>query len=434
MGYYYTTRWAEKTPAVDNAAGQIILPMGVASDTLERRHIRTAAPLLQGLQGGNRERLLDPQIYLAGLDADTCPDVCTNLVTYPWFKRTAPQRYDSGQLTQRAYVNRVRATVGDLWQGLPATTEEAAVREAIDFQVQLDCDYLILPSPLAIDLGTQYATELEWLDQGLAAAAELAPGRPTLATVALCDTCTFSVPPKDNPLIELVLDHVAAREASGVYLVVEQKVDKDYYLTSGRTIETLLRLVADFKAAGLQRVIVAWCGTAGLLATTAGADGWVSGWYRSERRLKLDGLAEDGGGLPTPAFYSHRLGGELHPKDLDQLRLAGRLDLVDDQTPASGPLFRALRAGQTMGEVLQVLWTVHTARAHFNQVAIRESAALDALGGSGRIAHTRAWLRSAVECAKAVKEACQDPLHDRTSVTHQSTWLKAFEAWGHPDL
>jgi hypothetical protein len=77
-----------------------------------------------------------------------------------------------------------------------------------------------------------------------------------------------------------------------------------------------------------------------------GATGWASGWYRSERRLKLDDLLDDSGGPAKPAFYSHPLASELHPTDLERARDAGMLDLVADVTPWSEGLLRALRDGK----------------------------------------------------------------------------------------
>src|SRR5689334_3337239 len=114
MGYYYTTRWFEKAPATEGADGRIMMPCGVQAIVLEKRHIRPRAqqPTLLdedglGFENGGPRVLLDPQLYLAEISAETCPDVCANLVGYPWFNRVEPHEYDSGKFTQQEHKEQV---------------------------------------------------------------------------------------------------------------------------------------------------------------------------------------------------------------------------------------------------------------------------------------------------------------------------------------
>src|SRR5207244_1768482 len=136
---------------------------------------------------------------------------------------------------------------------------------------------------------------------------------------------------------------VTAREPGGVYVVIEQRIDQRYYIESKHTLRTLLRLVSEFANGGIAKVLVAWAGLAGFMSLAAGAHGWSSGWYRSERRLKLDDFKDDSSGRAAAAFYSHRLCGEIHPDDLDRLRDNDLLSLVEEDTHQAQILFRALR-------------------------------------------------------------------------------------------
>lgn len=438
MGYYYLSKYQEQVQATAGAAGRIIIPSGVQSITLERRYAPPSGQRsifddddveAKGEPGGETT-LFDPQLYLAALSCDTCSDTCTNLVGYPWFLRSEPDAYDSGKTTQQGYRKQVRAQIKDLWKGLPERDDDidAAVRTAIDFQLRIGCDDLILPSPLTVDLGTTYATELRWLDRGLEAAQKSAPRKRAFATVAISDTCTFSAPAESSTLLEGILDQVSAREPGGVYILIEQRVEPGYYLTSPHTFRTLLRLASEFKTAGIPTVLVAWVGTAGLPAIAAGADGWASGWYRSERRLKLDDLRNDSSGPAAPAFYSHRLGGEVHPQDLDKVRDANRLDLIEEETPWSRGLFRALRDGRSAKDLPD--WTNHAARAHFNTVMIRETTTLLGLAPSQRTKHVARWLGEAERRARELAKI--EDLHPRTAVGHQEIWREAFDVWATP--
>src|SRR5258706_8332624 len=96
----------------------------------------------------------------------------------------------------------------------------------------------------------------------------------------------------ENTLIDIILDQVTARAPDGAYVVLEQANEITYNCTSANTIGALLRLVRGLKDGGLRRVIVSYAGTAGLLTLIAGADAWATGWYRSERRLRLTDIEQ----------------------------------------------------------------------------------------------------------------------------------------------
>lgn len=439
MAYYYISKFREQVPGTVGAAGRIIMPSGVQAITLDRRHRRD---VIRGQRTIFDEQsdsfelsrkpglLLDPQLYLATLTPETSAEACANLVGYPWFKRTPPPDYNSGQVTQSEYREQIKAQVRDLWGGEPQTDQEIreAVHHAITYQVEIGCGAIILPSPLTIDPGTSYDRELRWLDTGMEVGRLIAPRARLLATVAISDICTYSADPKSNRLLETITDHVTAREPDGVYLAIEQRIDQTYYISSPHTFRSIFELVSEFSGAGLGEVLVCWAGLAGFATLAAGAHGWASGWYRSERRLKLEDHIDDNDGRAVPAYYSHRLCGDIHPADLEAIHAAGLLHLLEEQTPQATELFRAIRAGIKPADFDP--WTNEAARSHFNTVVIRETAELYKLDMPDRIDAVRRWLQEATECARAI--AGIGSLRERTATSHQSTWRNTFERWATP--
>lgn len=420
--FYYLARYQMTVPGTENAAGAIIMPSGVPSHTLTRRNLNTAAM---------RRRLLDPQMYLSDLPAERCRNTCACLASYPWFLARDVTVYDSGQQTQPQWRAAVQASIGGSWTGTPSTTADIsrAIELCIAFQREQGVETIILPSPLTRDHSSDYSRELEWLEIGVERAAALAPELPALATIAISDTCLRGFRPAENSLIDLILDQVTARGPHGAYLVLEQANETTYNCTSANTVGSVLRLVRGLKEGGLERVLVCFAGVAGLLTLAVGADGWSTGWYRGERRLRLVDI-EQTEGRAMPAYYSHPAATEFHlADDLTRVRDAGMLPLVEDETEHSRELLRAMRSGLTPAAV--VPWqsrqsNVKLARAHFATAMIRETAVLSALDEPAQRTHAAAWLSRASETAGQLYRVGE--FHPRTELDHQRAWREAFDS------
>src|SRR5581483_6302649 len=100
-----------------------------------------------------------------------------------------------------------------MWRRTPTTSDEIrrSVDECILFQRQIGVEAIILPSPLTRDHSSDYSVESEWLEIGAERAAAIASDRPALATIAVSDTCPRGFRPRDNTLIDIILDQVSAR-------------------------------------------------------------------------------------------------------------------------------------------------------------------------------------------------------------------------------
>jgi hypothetical protein len=304
------------------------------------------------------------------------------------------------------------------------------IRRCLEVQSRVGVEGYILPAPLTIDINTSFDVELDWIEKGLALAKALDDGRPVYASLALSDTTLRGPDPWKNPLLDVILDQVTARGVRNVYIVLEQANEDGYYCTHPHTVGALLRLCHDLKQGGVNRILVGYAGTAALLALAAGADAWTSGWYRSERRLKLADF-EDHGGLAVPAYYSHPMGGEFHLEhDLDDAVAAGFLSRIADKTSASEELLRALSTKKKVRAVPEWLHrrsNVAVAIEHFLLACARETNALAAMADDEVVAAVKNWLVGAEQIASDLYSI--GSFHPRTSVDHQAGWLEAFEAF-----
>lgn len=421
--FYASIRYRQALPGgVEGVAGSMIFPSGIALPTLARRKLDRCSHL--------RRRLLDPQLYLSVLEAVACRGACAKLLSYGWFTQGGAPVYDSSEYRQSDWLRMLKRQVHTLWTStLPSDDGSitAGVRACVEVQIALDCEAIILPVPLTRLETTDYATELRWLDIGIDVCEELSVNRPVVASIPIADCCLCNVDPATNPVLDLITDQVTARGLWGAYIVTEVTQENTYHITNPNTVGSVLRLIHGLKSGGIACVIVAGLGMASLLAVAAGADIWCSGWYRGERRVKLADFQEaDGRSVPT--YYSHPLAGELHlESDLDRAVHAGLLPLIQDVTQFSRPLVTALNAGRPAGSVPD--WehrftNVTYARAHFTEVAVRETGHLALLPEVERLDAVARWLEGAEVLAGRVSQL--GTLNPRTEIRHQAGWQRAF--------
>lgn len=423
IDFFASTKYQMKldVPGVD---GALIFASGIALHELERRkfdkHIHT------------RRRMLDPQLYLAGLDVAKARKTCIILASYGWFDGQA-HAYDSAAEKQSQWRASASGQVEDSWSGaLPtdAATIEDRVRLCIDVQQRLGCESIILPTPLISTPGNDFGPQIAWLDVGTELAKRIAPGVPRLATVAISDTCVRNIDPWSSTALDTLLDQVSARGVEGAYIVIEQASHGQLYESNTNTLGTLVRLVRDFRAAGVGRVVVPLAGVGGMLGVAMGAEVWSTGWYRSERRVRLADLEEESDGRAVPTYYSHPLAGDIHLKtDLDTINAGGQLELVADETAASRGLLQALRQGGVVASVAD--WeprpsNVTAAKEHFVTALVRETASMRTLTPSQRLGAAKRWLDNAIQVA--VKVSALGDFNERTTLGHQRAWRTVLEA------
>lgn len=416
---------------VDGVAGAIIIPSRRTYESASKRAFR---------KDPYRKRLLlDPQLYLTDLDPSRCKARCASLSTYGWFETGLLEfQKTNSSRTSTKWRDKSRKIIKDFWSGsLPTGTDiDDAARSVVATQQLLGCEAIILAAPLTNNSNTDLELELEWLERGQMAAKKGNMLRlPVYASVAAPDRLFEGIDPFENPLIDTIVDQISARQPDGVYIVLELNNETGYYMGSPQVLGSLLRMVDGFKRAGVSRIIVNYATVAGLLAVAAGADTLSTGWYKSERVLNVGKLGDEDRGAAYPSYYSHQLASEINVgDDLVRIVRAKKLSLFEDRTPFSSGLLQALSRGKTPADVPDwaYLQTNHAnARGHFMTALGRETAALERLDPEAKLRYGTKWLASATRLADELTALAEDgpALHDRTEVSHQDSWQKAFAAF-----
>ncbi|MBF8298581.1 MAG: hypothetical protein HW395_1238, partial [candidate division NC10 bacterium] len=132
------------SPTITGIAGGVIIPANVSYHSVSHRSLERKYPHL-------RRRLLDPQMYLAELNAASCRKACANLASYGWFPLTRQFPFDSSAQTQSEWRRQVAESIETAWTArVPTVANEIddCIRNCLTVQKQLGVEALILPAPL----------------------------------------------------------------------------------------------------------------------------------------------------------------------------------------------------------------------------------------------------------------------------------------------
>lgn len=427
MYYYCAKLRALKLPELSERvpAGSVIAASAMPLHQLTRRSFTIHEHV--------RHRMLDPQLYLAGLDPRTAKSTVFKLATCPWFG-TDPPAYNSAQHgTLNDYKERFIAELLSRWTGIaPSTRSEIrlCVKSALQYQASLGCEALIIPSPLT-STATDYRIETEYLDAAIELASDLQLSIPLYATIAVSDALFRNADPTENTLIQAITGQIASRsEISGAYIVLEQTAETGYVCVNENTLFSLLILADDLIRGAARQVAVNYIGPFGAVLAAAGARVWASGYYRSQRRMRLADQEEDEG-RAYPRFYSSPLAGDVGvEEDLRRLRDAGLLHHVFSRSEASVPLYNAIQANRYPNAAPQWEYrpgNIWAAAAHYNDIACKIEGFFDSKDNAGIIEAVDRWLKQASALANQVGSSGVSPQH--TDTRHQAIWLSAFQKW-----
>lgn len=432
MSLYGIEGYAQSIPPrLSTVSGSLIIPSRRSLESLMKTSFRK--------NEYRSKLLLDPQVYLSSLDPVRFRSRCASLASYAWFEcgNLEFKKTGKSRAGQRAWDEKRKKIIHEYWTGkMPEGDEiDEAARFIAATQVTIGCEAIILGAPLTTNPNSDLGNELEWLDRGIAVARkQTLLGLPIFGSIALSERVLTGIDPFENTLIDTIVDQFSARHIDGVYVVIELGSLNGYYVADKQIFGGMLRLADAFKRAGVTRVVFSYPTVAGLAAMLAGADAICLGWYLSERRLRLEDLAEDDdGGIARPAYYCHRLASEIHVgSDLMRVVRAGKLDFFVDETEFTKGLLRALREGKTPDDVAQ--WRYEPgnhsfAKSHFYTVIGREARYIASLDQGHRFEYAKKWLADAAERAAIMTSLAtrDDPLQNRTEVLHQRGWLDAFE-------
>lgn len=424
--YYYCAKHAFKLPDLSERtpAGGIIAAAAMPYPQLARRSIMPVSHLIH--------RLFDPQLYLSTLDPRTAPGTVYKLATYPWFG-SQPATYDSAQHgSLDEYKNRFINELHLRWPSQAPIKDQAildCVRTGLEFQVKMGCEGLIIPSPLTNTV-TDYHTEIKYLDAAVSLAPELPAHLPIYATVALSDGLLRNTDPAANTVVRVISDNIAARsEISGAYIVLEQTAETGYVCTNEQILFALLILSDDIARGAGKEVIVNYMGPFGAVMLATGATTWSSGYYRSQRRMRLADQEEDTG-RAYPRFYSSALAGDVGvEEDLQLLKENDLLQRIFSRSRASRALLNAIARGRYPEAAPQWQYrptNISAAAAHYNDICCKLDSYLDTRDLAGKIEAVERWLTQATVLSR---QAMQLGVSKHTDLRHQEIWLSAFAKW-----
>lgn len=387
LGYKWNL--ASAVSAVENV---LFLPQGNSRFRLE------PAPRLEA-----RSVLFDPQLYLSGLNAETCGRVCVRLASYPWFAVEGLPQFVPGGITPTQWEAASRPVISGCWSRLLPTDEDAirsACLRAVEFQLALGTAAVILPSPLVVEREDDGDTQAAWLDAGINATSALEVGQPVLATVAVSEEVLNEAAFEPAGFLDTLVDQVTSRaDLEGVYLVVAQTGDGHPFEMSDRVFRAYLHLTRAFASQTYDLVLVNFADLASFPCIGLGATGFATGQSFPLRRLSLAGFNDDGFGRALPYFYSHRAAAEfLSETHLDPIVRARLLGRVRDNTIYGAPLMSELGRGGSAANLRA--WAesqnnVGEAAKHFLSRLATETRDLLSVPPSDRVDPVRTWLEEA---------------------------------------
>lgn len=403
--------------------GSIIAASAISAVDLERRKF--------GDYGHFKKKLLDPQLYVATVDPALDPDIVARLAAYPWFHGGDVPKYKSGEHgTRTEWKKKHKSSLISKWTRTVPTTPDAirkAARAAVEFQLKLGCDGILLAVPLTTIADLTIQAELDWIEAGIQACAELKVQCPVYATVALSEA-VLHVPALKNPIIHSFSNHVASRpELAGAYIVLEQTEPSSYFWNSKDPLMALLILVDDLVRGAGKKVVVNYVGTFGIVAKAVGAEIWSSGYYLMQRRFSLKGMT----GIARPRYHSLALAGDIGVKeDLARIRNAGLADKLMTPTSADAVLRTALAHGKDPSSVPEWKYSPNNSSAaqeHYLQIVSEMGAKLDTMSPAQRQDWVMKWLTEAVKLVDVIEQ--KELVGMATDTSHQKVWLDVFTDW-----
>lgn len=378
-----------------------------------------------------RQRLLDPQAYLSGLDSDECSKVCVNLASYPWFITDVPT-YDSDTLGRREWVEEARGLIGNAWSGELPTGDDISVvcHHALVAQDEGELSEIILPAPLITEREDEAATLGTWLDAGLEVAEELELDRPLLATIVLHEGLINSNAFRPTGILATIVDQVVARNGiTGAYIGIAQTTKRHPFQLPRDVARAYARLVQLLARAGFEYIIVNFADLFGYVCTGLGATTFVTGPSHTLRRLSTDGFRDQRGGMAFPHFYSHPMAAELRTEgDLDRVVEARLVRRTRDITEFSQSLMAELARGGSARNLpawAESQSNVTAAQSHYIARLAALGAEQGARASDDRSTAVRDWLERAAANQLLLTRRLQDQPHGELAPVGE--WLDIFD-------
>lgn len=365
--------------------------------------------------------LMDPNVYLWGLDCEDAARTCAYMATYPWTPLEVPSLASFDGKRREWITAGVLPAIDGAWPpAIPVDIGEM-VHDCLAWQYGEGATTLIAPAPLISQVHEGLSEYSRWLDAAAAEAKSF--DRPVLMTVAFTEVC---FPAALEGLLDLL---TANRGVDGFYLVMET-AHTSPYVASGGLADAMLELSYHLGERQGREVIINYADTFSLACLAAGATGMVAGYGMKYRRFSLSDYS-DGGGGPYPRFLSLRTFCRyLASADMERIRDEDLLSEFDsDATTIGGPLLQALAAGGTANDVLgweQERNRTASAKAHYVQ---RLRNAIDELSGLGDLESKIGFVRNQLVRADSMNSLLRETFDGESldeDGTHVRVWRQAL--------
>ena len=353
------------------------------------------------------------------------------LAAYPWFHGQDVPKYDSDEYdTRKAWKKKHGPGLISKWTRTTATDPKEirkAARAAVELQLKIGCDGILLAGPLTTTVDQSLQHELAWIEAGIEACTEFMVKCPIYATVAVTEA-VLQVPALKNQLIHSLSNQIATRsELTGAYIVLEQYDQGSYFWTAKDALMSLLILVDDLYRGANKKVIVNYVGTFGLVAKALGAEIWSSGYFLMQRRFSLRGKM----GIAHPRYHSLSLAGDIGLKeDLARIQAAGLADKFLTPTQSDAVLRAALKKNKAAADVPEWRYSPNNctaAQQHYLEVASETGTRIEKMPSAARRNWVHDWLKNAVHLVGELKQ--KKLVGMATDTGHQKVWLDVFEEW-----
>ncbi len=398
------------------ADGLVLIPYGNYSERL----FRTPLPE-KDLQ------ILDPQLYLAELNSESCSKVCSRLATYPWLGNNRAVECKDEFSTNKEWTDHIVEKISEFWPGVVTTDVDEACRKCIEFQQDLKCSHIIIPTPMLAEREDEASNLATWIDEGIKVASDLEIAQPILVSVAMNEAILNDSTFEQGGYLDAVVDQVVARDGiDGVYIVIAQTQVTHPFESNKIVWSAYAHLSRAFSEAGFKGIFINFADVFGLVCLALGASLCATGPSHSLRRLSPDSLKDGGGGTALPHLYSHKLMGELLSEtDLKLITEQRLLTRVKDETASSRDLFGAIAAGKTAKHVpawIESKNNISAAQSHFIERMHAEARSLRTLSHSERVDRIRDQLETASANALLLQSRLgEDGLPDH--VAPSDKWL-----------
>lgn len=429
--YNLNYRWKDQVDEGKHIPAVILHPSGIDRPSCIRRVLKEVVTF---------DRLLmDPQLYLLNLrfrpGVRPKDAVIKRLHSYPWFG-IGPEDLAADGLHQHVEGGKP-LTPAELWDGrkdILGTHWPNIVAGAIGYQLELECDQLVLPATLIEDPSSTLDEETDRLQEAFAATQAInRTSLPVYASLPLADLLFLHDPQEADRLIDSLVDLVSAQDGlTGVYIpFIQQSSDAGDRIAQDRCVRAILRLAWLFGHHTKLKVIFNFVESLGIVCSAFGAEGYATGPSKAQRRCTPMEFCDGGGPGASPKFFSLELCTDFRPEpEMEWIRDIDSLDLIaKDRTVASEALFLALERGMPVAgnapdwDRNQPI-TLQPTRHHYFAL---QTKAVDQIQ---TVDQALSWLRSAERNGTYLAATCEKDLKDNPKfsipMVHVPCWRKAL--------